>query len=109
MYSFLNLLDVWKYLLPKLHNILGNNLIYISRHNYDITNEITNKITTIQFNNNLDNTVQSIVNQHLDKVIVFFSTYYEYPKINNICNVLMYHDLIPENVYPFFILINLDG
>lgn len=31
-------------------------------------------------------------------IVVFMSTYYNWPKIDGMCNVLMYHDLIPERV-----------
>lgn len=31
-------------------------------------------------------------------IVVFISTYYEYTDLPGLCNILMYHDLIPENV-----------
>jgi hypothetical protein len=31
-------------------------------------------------------------------IVVFMSTYYNHPELSGICNVLMYHDLIPERV-----------
>ncbi|KAI3635325.1 hypothetical protein MIR68_006891 [Amoeboaphelidium protococcarum] len=65
------------------------NLNYIPRHQ-SIQETIQKEII-----NDLDPYTQG---DDAGVILVFISTYYDYPELSELCNIIMYHDLIPENV-----------
>jgi glycosyltransferase involved in cell wall biosynthesis len=102
---------VWKNLILHLAKEFPtpNKVVFIDRIGSGLSAEIGNYpgVTATPFiNNNLDSSVRSVIDQHLSRnsthrsmIPVFLSTYYDYPwSVEGLCKIILYHDLIPENV-----------
>lgn len=100
---------VWKSLIPHLVQEFPppSKVVFIDRNGNGLSNEISKfpGVTGAMFiENSLDASVRAIIKQHLTPglhrmIPVFFSTYYDYPwSVEGLCKIIMYHDLIPENV-----------
>ncbi|KAI3643722.1 hypothetical protein MP228_009886 [Amoeboaphelidium protococcarum] len=103
---------VWKNLLPHLaQEFNGDDRLYFldpcPDNPYSAELAQVDNINYIPRHQSIQETIQKkIINDlapytqgdEAGVILVFISTYYEYPELSELCNIIMYHDLIPENV-----------
>jgi glycosyltransferase involved in cell wall biosynthesis len=99
--------NVWSNLMPFLNEYFKGHLYFINRtpqHTQNLQiSQLWNVKSVFPFERSLDNIVSDIIKESQTNVTFFLSTYYTYPNdLQKVCSVVLYHDLIPENVNMYY-------